>query len=67
MLKTHEIERSISDIRKEAHDDELAHEKEDALYTSFIQYIAAGGTVDLRAKAERILSTKSIEFSRWFA
>ena len=54
-----------------ADDDEAAHKEEDRLYSDFIQDVAnqkfSDPNVELVEIAKLILTTKDMDFERWFA
>jgi hypothetical protein len=56
--------KKIEEIAKD--DDEVAHSEEDSLREAFIEYISRRND-DLGKKAQLVLLTNEIDFSRWFA
>jgi hypothetical protein len=62
-----QINKDLKWLEDNQDDDEAAHAHEDDLYFTFIAYIADGGNENLVEKAELILRSKYIDFSRWCA
>ena len=71
VLTLESVEMWISHIEAlAANDDETAHRLEDALCVKFMRQVADGHVKDwsvIRTRAQRVLSTKDVEFSRWYA
>ena len=61
-----DIIKDIESIKQRMDDCERAHMLEDGLYVSFIEDIAKRKDF-LGEKARLILSTKALDFSRWYA
>lgn len=62
-MTVEEVLNRVDEIRRNAPDDEKAHDLEDALYRDVLQYFADNG---YRIAAEA-LETQKIEFARWCA
>lgn len=64
-----EINDRLQEIEEMKCDDEIAHAKEDNLHQAFIAYVAElkEHLPELAAKAELVLKTREIGFSRWYA
>jgi hypothetical protein len=67
MLTLDEVTDEVERIREIADDDEVAHNKEDALHQKVLKAIAAAECADPAACAAAALRTLEIEFSRWCA
>lgn len=61
-----EVKARVSEIRKMADDDEVAHGREDRLYLDVLTAIA-NGDPNGKALAEEAIKAAEIEFSRWCA
>jgi flagellin-specific chaperone FliS len=58
------------ELKADDGDDEAAHSREDALYQYFIEQISNGEIKTIeeaRQLAKRVLFTKELTFSRWYA
>ncbi len=66
MTKT-DIEKATEHIREIASDAEMAHAKEDALYSNFIKHVADTAGGELAECAKLVLTTEDISFPRWCA
>lgn len=68
-MTTEEINDRLQKIEAMKDDDEMAHLEEDNLHQAFIAYVAElkEHLPELAAKAELVLKTREIEFSRWYA
>lgn len=55
----------VEEIREVAWDDEMAHEREDALRSEVLRAIADGSCVNPQECAQIALTTSEIEFKRW--
>jgi len=60
------IEAEIRIIKDHHQDDEQAHAIEDGLMRGFIMHVAQSGSGELSVMAELILTTKDIDFQRWY-
>jgi uncharacterized protein YgfB (UPF0149 family) len=58
--------KSIQEIAEKNGDNEVAHSEEDELYQDFIEYVAQRKDA-LGRKASLVLSTREIDFYRWYA
>lgn len=64
-MTLNEIVQEVKSISEVADKDyEVAHEKEDALYFRFIEYVASCDNPELAEKARTVLVTKEISFLR---
>lgn len=59
-----DIKREVQSISSIASDSEGAHEKEDALYVQFIEFVAGHSDQELAGMARAVLATKEISFPR---
>lgn len=64
-----QIEEALIEIEELSHDNEDAHIMEDELYSSFIDYVSdlKRSDKDLAKKAKLILTSKDIDFERYYA
>ena len=67
-MNIHEVRECLSIIKKEAHDCEGAHSREDSLHQNVLREIRDHSTDQLAsAIAREALLTLDIEFERWCA
>lgn len=62
-----DVSRLLEEIRTCAGDDEHAHALEDELHTKVLEAIASGACKDPQGCARLALTSKDIEFARWYA
>ncbi len=65
-MTTAEIREAVERIRVMRYDNETAHVQEDDLWCKVLKDIAAGG-YHAKAKAQAALSTRDVDFERWYA
>lgn len=61
-----EIFNRIEEISVNKRDDEKAHSMEDSLYADFIAFVAERDD-ELGVMAKMVLTTKELDFARWYA
>jgi hypothetical protein len=61
------IHERINEIKQQATDDEGAHELEDMLYFDFVKFLSEQDNCEYSEMAKEILTTKNIEFDRWYS
>lgn len=66
-MTARDVEERLAEIRRLAHDDEIAHIREDDLFYDVLTAIAAGDVKDVRAVAALALTSSEIEFARYHA
>jgi hypothetical protein len=65
-MTTDDIAFTLSEIRCIAWDCESAHRLEDSLRAAFIEHVAATADEPLATMARMVLTSRDIEFSRWY-
>lgn len=66
-MNIEEVKDRLTKIANANCDDAQAHILEDELYSDFVAFVASGEYAHLSDMAKLILTSKDIDFERWYA